>query len=72
MKQRPEIVESLFLAYQLTGDPIHRDHAWTIFQSIEKHCHVPMGEYVTITNIDENPARQEDKMETVFWYVFFL
>ncbi|KIK02208.1 glycoside hydrolase family 47 protein [Laccaria amethystina LaAM-08-1] len=27
--------QSLFPAYRLTGDPIHRDHAWAIFQSIE-------------------------------------
>ncbi|EDR15965.1 glycoside hydrolase family 47 protein, partial [Laccaria bicolor S238N-H82] len=63
---RPETIESLFLAYRLTGDPIYQDHAWAIFQSIEKHCRVPTGGYATIINVDENPARQEDKMETFF------
>ncbi|KAG6860344.1 hypothetical protein C0995_012457 [Termitomyces sp. Mi166 len=61
---RPETVESLFLAYRLTGDQLYRDHGWKIFQSIEKHCKIASGGYATIVNVDENPARHEDKMET--------
>ncbi|KAH9486193.1 Mannosyl-oligosaccharide 1,2-alpha-mannosidase [Psilocybe cubensis] len=63
---RPETVESLFLAYRLTGDRIYRDYGWGIFRSIEKHCRVPTGGYATIVNVDENPVRQEDIMETFF------
>lgn len=63
---RPETVESLFLAYRLTGEQRYRDHGWRIFQSIEKHCRVESGGYATIINVDENPPRQEDKMETFF------
>ncbi|KAF8079215.1 glycoside hydrolase [Lyophyllum atratum] len=63
---RPETVESLFLAYRLTGDQLYRDHGWNIFQSIEKHCRISTGGYATIVNVDEVPARHEDKMET-FW-----
>jgi len=63
---RPETVESLFIAWRLTGDQIYRDHGWKIFQSIEKHCKVGAGGFATIINVDENPARQEDKMETFF------
>ncbi|KAF9561604.1 glycoside hydrolase family 47 protein [Agrocybe pediades] len=63
---RPETVESLFIAWRLTGDQLYRDHGWKIFQSIEEHCKVEGGGYATIINVDENPARQEDKMETFF------
>ncbi|KJA19241.1 glycoside hydrolase family 47 protein [Hypholoma sublateritium FD-334 SS-4] len=63
---RPETVESLFIAYRLTGEQRYRDHGWKIFQSIEKHCRVESGGYATIINVDQNPARQEDKMETFF------
>ncbi|CAA7264898.1 unnamed protein product [Cyclocybe aegerita] len=63
---RPETVESLFIAYRLTGDDVYRDHGWRIFQAIEKHCHVESGGYATVVNVDENPARLEDKMETFF------
>ncbi|EDR15959.1 glycoside hydrolase family 47 protein [Laccaria bicolor S238N-H82] len=66
LKQSPETIKSLFLTYRLTGDPIYRDHTWAIFQSIEKHCHVPTARYTMIINVDENPTRQEDKMETFF------
>ncbi|PPR02348.1 hypothetical protein CVT24_011692 [Panaeolus cyanescens] len=63
---RPETIESLFIAYRLSGEQRYRDHAWNIFQSIEKHCKVERGGYATVVNVDENPARQEDKMETFF------
>ena len=60
----PETVESLFLAFRLTGDTRYRDHGWKIFQSIEKHCRVDTGGYATVVNVDEVPPRLEDKMET--------
>lgn len=63
---RPETVESLFIAYRLTGDQRYRDHGWKIFQSIQKHCYVETGGYASVLNVDENPARKEDKMETFF------
>ena len=63
---RPETVESLFVAYRLTGDEIYREYGWRIFQAIEKHAKVPSGGYATVLNVDENPARLEDKMETFF------
>jgi mannosyl-oligosaccharide alpha-1,2-mannosidase len=63
---RPETVESLFIAYRLTGDEIYREHGWKIFQAIEKHARVPTGGYATVLNVDANPAELEDKMETFF------
>jgi len=61
---RPETVESLFIAFRLTHDVRYRDYGWKIFQSIEKHCRVATGGYATVVNVDEIPARLEDKMET--------
>jgi len=74
---RPETVESLFVAFRLTGDKRYRDHGWAIFQAIEKHCKIPSGGYATITNVDEVPVKYEDKMETFFLsetlkYLFLL
>ncbi|KAI0066648.1 glycoside hydrolase [Artomyces pyxidatus] len=74
---RPETVESLFVAFRLTGDRRYRDWGWNIFQAIEKHCRVPSGGYATIVNVDEVPVRHEDKMETFFMsetlkYLFLL
>ncbi|KAJ7212097.1 glycoside hydrolase [Mycena pura] len=61
---RPETIESLFLAYRLTGDEKYRNWAWDIFQAIEQHCRVDTGGYATVINVDEVPSRKEDKMET--------
>ncbi|EKM84273.1 hypothetical protein AGABI1DRAFT_117691 [Agaricus bisporus var. burnettii JB137-S8] len=63
---RPETIESLFIAYRLTGDNRFRDHGWNIFQAIEKHCRVDSGGYTTIISVAEIPTRREDKMETFF------
>lgn len=68
----PETVESLFIAYRLTGDPRYREHGWRIFQSIEKHCRVETGGYATIVNVDEVPAKLEDRMETFLMVCSFL
>ncbi|KAF7298942.1 Glycoside hydrolase family 47 protein [Mycena indigotica] len=61
---RPETIESLFIAYRLTGDEKYRNWAWRIFSAIETHCRVETGGYASIINVDEIPSRKEDKMET--------
>ena len=61
---RPETVESLFIAYRLTGDPRYRAYGWSIFQAIEKHCRIESGGYASVLNVDVLPVELEDKMET--------
>ncbi|EPQ60212.1 glycoside hydrolase family 47 protein [Gloeophyllum trabeum ATCC 11539] len=61
---RPETVESLFLAFRVTGDRRYREWGWQIFQAIEKHCRIETGGYASVVNVDELPVRHEDKMET--------
>ncbi|KZT27657.1 glycoside hydrolase family 47 protein [Neolentinus lepideus HHB14362 ss-1] len=61
---RPETVESLFLAFRVSGDKRYRDWGWQIFQAIEKYCRIESGGYASVVNVDELPARHEDKMET--------
>ncbi|KAI5115464.1 hypothetical protein M0805_006169, partial [Coniferiporia weirii] len=61
---RPETVESLFIAYRLTGEKKYREYGWQIFQAIEKHCKVSTGGYAAVLNVDELPVTLEDKMET--------
>lgn len=40
---RPETVESLFVLYRTTGDPIYQEWGWEIWSSILKHCKTPNG-----------------------------
>ncbi|PCH34404.1 glycoside hydrolase family 47 protein [Wolfiporia cocos MD-104 SS10] len=61
---RPETVESLFIAFRLTGDPQYRKWGWGIFEAIEKHCRIESGGYASVLNVDALPVELEDKMET--------
>lgn len=61
---RPETVESLFIAYQQSGDPIYREWGWEIFQAFEKHCKVETGGYASIDDVDSDNPIQQDRMET--------
>ncbi|KIP02174.1 glycoside hydrolase family 47 protein [Phlebiopsis gigantea 11061_1 CR5-6] len=61
---RPETVESLFVAFRLTGDQRYRDYGWSIFQAIEKYCKIESGGYASVLNVDKVPVEHEDKMET--------
>jgi mannosyl-oligosaccharide alpha-1,2-mannosidase len=63
---RPETMESLFIAYRLTGDDRYREYGWKIFQSIEKYCRLESGGYASILNVDDDHSEKIDKMETFF------
>jgi len=63
---RPETVESLFIAWRLTGDVKYRNYSWAIFSSIEKYCRLPAGGYATVLDVDTVPVTHDDKQETFF------
>jgi|ERR1700722_685238 len=62
----PETVESLFIAFRLTGNKYYREQGWRIFQAIEKHCRITSGGYAGVLDVDSLPVKHEDKMETFF------
>ncbi|TNY18789.1 glycoside hydrolase [Rhodotorula diobovata] len=76
---RPETVESLFVAYRVTGDPVYREWGWRIFRAFEAHCRLPGGGFAGVRDVDAKPGAvvHEDRMET-FWisetlkYLFLL
>jgi endoplasmic reticulum Man9GlcNAc2 1,2-alpha-mannosidase len=77
---RPEILESVFIAWRLTGEQKYRDFAWNVYQSIEAYARVPPRKdaaekegptendngYATVLDVDQVPVRLEDKQETFF------
>jgi len=66
---RPEVVESLYILHNLTGDPIYREWGWEIFQSIEKHCKtdIAYGQYANVNEDGEKTEEQvKDSMESFF------
>ncbi|EJU02677.1 hypothetical protein DACRYDRAFT_21697 [Dacryopinax primogenitus] len=74
---RPETIESLFLAFRLTGDIKYRAWGWQIFQAIQRHCKLPSGAYAAVKNVETLPVQWEDRMETFMMsetlkYLFLL
>ncbi|KAJ2003673.1 hypothetical protein H4R26_002938 [Coemansia thaxteri] len=47
---RPELIESLFYMYRLTGKALHADRVWKIWQGIQRNCRVTDG-YVGTANV---------------------
>ncbi|GAM26628.1 hypothetical protein SAMD00019534_098030 [Acytostelium subglobosum LB1] len=62
---RPEVVESVFVMYRLTGDPIYQEWGWTIFEAIEKHCRIESG-YAGLQDVN-NPGRGNDDLQQSFF-----
>jgi hypothetical protein len=60
------MVESLFIAWRLTGDIRYRDYSWAIFSSIDKYCRLDSGRYATVIDVDTVPVALDDKQETFF------
>ncbi|KAI9498956.1 glycoside hydrolase [Zychaea mexicana] len=63
---RPETVESLFILWRITGDPIYREWGWQIFESFEKYTKLPNGGYAALKDVTQIPPPQDDRMDTFF------
>ncbi|KAF9812966.1 hypothetical protein IEO21_05851 [Rhodonia placenta] len=64
---RPEAstVESLYLLWRTTGDPIWRERGWAIFEAIERETKTPSA-YASIKDVLKSPAPQLDDMPSFF------
>ena len=62
---RPEAVESFFVLYHLTGDPVYREWGWEVFQAIERFCKTEAG-YGKVKNVRNPDHPPEDSMESFF------
>jgi mannosyl-oligosaccharide alpha-1,2-mannosidase len=67
--QRPETVESLFLMWRITQDPIYREWGWTIFRAFQEHTRLLDGEgFTSLQDVRQVPPPRRDNMES-FWLV---
>jgi mannosyl-oligosaccharide alpha-1,2-mannosidase len=48
---RPEVLESIYYAYRITGDQKYRDISWAAFQAINTTCRVGSG-YSEVDNVN--------------------
>lgn len=67
--QRPETVESLFMMWRITEDPIYREWGWKIFKAYELHTKLDGDKgYTSINDVNTVPPPLLDNMES-FWLV---
>ncbi|KAI1303826.1 glycoside hydrolase family 47 protein [Xylaria venustula] len=65
--QRPETVESLFIMWRITEDPIYREWGWKIFKAFEKHTKLSERQgYTSVNDVNAVPPPPRDNMES-FW-----
>ncbi|KAI0734035.1 glycoside hydrolase [Fomitopsis betulina] len=62
---RPETIESIYLMWRTTGDPIWRERGWTVFEAIERETKTPSG-YASSKNILLSPTLLDDDMPSYF------
>ncbi|RWA13582.1 hypothetical protein EKO27_g1519 [Xylaria grammica] len=69
--QRPETVESLFVMWRITEDPIYREWGWKIFNAFEKHTKLSGNRgYTSVNDVNTVPPPSRDNMES-FWLFSF-
>ena len=62
---RPETAESMFVLYQITGNPMYQEWAWDMFVAINKYCKTKFG-YGAWPDVRQTGRRPDDRMES-FW-----
>ncbi|KAG2392956.1 hypothetical protein C9374_009533 [Naegleria lovaniensis] len=62
---RPEAIESIFILYRVTKDPMYKEWGWNIFKSIEKHCKTPIA-FAGLKNVLVVGGIQDNAMESYF------
>ncbi|XP_021958520.1 mannosyl-oligosaccharide 1,2-alpha-mannosidase IA isoform X2 [Folsomia candida] len=64
---RPEVIESYFIMWRLTGDQKYRDWGWDSAQAIEQHCKAgPGGGYSGLRNVYSKDPQQDDVQQSFF------
>lgn len=67
---RPEVLESVFYAYRVTGDKKWQDAAWAAFQSIKKYCKAPLS-FAAINDVSDVNTSQLDDSESFLFAELF-
>jgi mannosyl-oligosaccharide alpha-1,2-mannosidase len=67
--QRPETVESLFVMWRVTEDPLYREWGWKIFRAFDKWTNAGLDKgYTSVNDVNKIPPPFRDNMES-FWLV---
>jgi len=63
---RPEAIESVFVMYRITGDPIWQEKGWVMFQAIMNHTTTTLANACLRDVTNANNPEKIDQMES-FW-----
>ena len=61
-----ETVEAFFYLWRYTHDPIYRQYGWEVAQALKKHCRLPNGGYVGLTDVTSPNPPKDDLMQSFF------
>ncbi|CAD6893830.1 unnamed protein product [Tilletia controversa] len=64
---RPEMVESLFYAWRLTGEPIWLDYIWDAFNAVRAHCTSPIGAAAAIDSVSKKRPALVDNLQSFYF-----
>lgn len=63
---RPEVIESYYYGWKLTGDMRYREWAWEAFEAINASCRTQIG-YSSLNNV-QDPSEGLDGSQESFWF----
>jgi mannosyl-oligosaccharide alpha-1,2-mannosidase len=64
---RPEVLESIYYAYRITGNPMYQDWAWSAFLAINSTCRFGSG-FSQISNVNMAGGRGSDNNQESFFF----
>ncbi|KAL4798998.1 glycoside hydrolase [Aspergillus venezuelensis] len=61
---RPEVIESFYYAWRITGDDTYRQYIWAAFNNINNYCRTPSG-FAGLQNVNAaNGGGRDDNQES--------
>lgn len=63
---RPEAIESVFIMYRISGNPLYQEVAWRMFSSIVNATETGLGANAALADVTDASAPKRDEMES-FW-----
>ncbi|EIW58472.1 seven-hairpin glycosidase [Trametes versicolor FP-101664 SS1] len=62
---RPETIESIYIMWRTTGNPVWRERGWAIFEAIERETKTASG-YASLKKVTQSPGLQMDDQPSYF------
>ncbi|XP_055334763.1 mannosyl-oligosaccharide 1,2-alpha-mannosidase IA-like [Paramacrobiotus metropolitanus] len=62
---RPEVVESYYYLWKVTGNEVYREWAWEAVLAMERHCKKEFG-YSGVTDVDNEKPGSDDVQQSYF------